>query len=436
MIDPEGGAAEKPVGGERATNHARPAASPSLASKWARSIARLASNRRWDIWAGVGLGLVLAGVVLWLFWPEEPSKPFTSPPPAPAAAPSAPLDEETSSSIPPYEEKASTFQRHLALVDAAIMDALAQAGLEESDFSFLRVRNVVQDDLHYDQVEIGLNLKETTPDQIESALLSALSRLDFLASLTGREEALEVWLDGRLTHSLLLEVPPRPAPPAAEAAVLAAIIIDDLGYHPQGDQDFLSVDLDLTLSILPFSRQGEALGRAAAAQGREVMLHLPMEPKGYPQVNPGPGALLGSMDRSQLEDTLAEDLSWLPWAKGANNHMGSRLTEDAERLEIILGELKARGMYFIDSRTTPFSRVMEVAARLGLPAAQRSIFLDNVPEPQAIKAQLGRLVARAREEGRAVAIGHPHPQTRRVLIEAAQELETQIQVVPASRLVE
>jgi polysaccharide deacetylase 2 family uncharacterized protein YibQ len=213
------------------------------------------------------------------------------------------------------------------------------------------------------------------------------------------------------------------------------LIIDDLGYHPRLDGRFLELDLPLTAAVLPLSPVGAKAARAASRKGMEVIVHAPMEPHDYPRVNPGPGALLTTMDRTELVTTLDKILASVPQAKGVNNHMGSKLTEDEGALKIIMSELKKKGLFFIDSRTTPFSKGFQTARKAGVKTAERSVFLDNVTDPDAIRAQLRRFAARARKEGRAIAIGHPHPQTAQVLAAMAEELKKELTLVPAGRLV-
>ncbi|MCK7503137.1 MAG: divergent polysaccharide deacetylase family protein [Desulfobacterales bacterium] len=149
------------------------------------------------------------------------------------------------------------------------------------------------------------------------------------------------------------------------------------------------------------------------------MLHLPMEPVEYPEINPGPGTLLAAMPPDELLRVLEEDLRAVPHIRGVNNHMGSRLTARSEQLYQVFSVLKRRGLYFVDSRTTDETVCRPSARLFELPFAQRDVFLDHVHEPAAIRRQLRELVRIARLKGEAVAIGHPHPTTLAVLREEA-----------------
>ena len=384
-------------------------------------------------------GILAACLVLLVVWlllpgPDHPVKPPPQPTPR-KEAPASPARFKAEDFI--YEERSPDFNRHLALTDAAIISGLRSAGLADEAIQVSRVVNVVQEGLAFERAEMEMDLADRQVAEVEEVLLAALGRLDFPVTLSssGEQESayrLEVWLDGRLSHTLIFT----PAPPMALGLRgKGAIIIDDLGYHPQSDERLIDLELELTLAFLPLSPKGPELARLAAARGREIIVHLPMEPHGYPQINPGPGALLSSMDETELRRTLGSDLADYPQAVGANNHMGSKLTEDESRMSLILESLRERGLFFIDSATSPDSRALDAAGRLGLRAARRSVFLDNVIDEAAIQVQLRRFIARAREEGSAIAIGHPHPQTRAVLLEMAAEMEGQIDLVPATALV-
>jgi len=128
-------------------------------------------------------------------------------------------------------------------------------------------------------------------------------------------------------------------------------------------------------------------------------------------------------------------LSHIPFVAGVNNHMGSRFTENEEKMTIVLAELKARGLYFIDSRTSGNSAAFRVARKMALRAACRDIFLDNDLSDNALKIQMERLLSLARHKGRAIGIGHPHKETLMLLKKYRSALNNEAEVVPVSNLV-
>ncbi|MCK4648579.1 divergent polysaccharide deacetylase family protein [bacterium] len=218
-----------------------------------------------------------------------------------------------------------------------------------------------------------------------------------------------------------------------------AIIIDDLGMGGRVTRELLAIDRPLNFSILPLLSHSKDTAREARKKGFLVMLHLPMEPKGYPapDKDPGKGAILMDTPRREIAKIIAHDLSSIPYVQGVNNHTGSRLTEDKEMMNLILKELKKRNLFFIDSKTSNKSVAYKEARRLGLRCGERDVFLDNEINLDYIKGQIRLLARIALKEGQAIGIGHPHLPTVRALRESIPELENQgIDFVLVSELVE
>ncbi|MFP4346971.1 MAG: divergent polysaccharide deacetylase family protein [Thermodesulfobacteriota bacterium] len=214
-----------------------------------------------------------------------------------------------------------------------------------------------------------------------------------------------------------------------------AIIIDDVGYDRTIAENLLSLDAALTFSVLPHSPHRKVLISKIASQGRELMLHLPMEPIEYPKVDPGPDALITRMDPDRLLDRLEAHLNDMPEAAGVNNHMGSRMTARFPDMYRIFSVLKERRLFFIDSYTTPDSACLPSARLMRIPFARRDVFLDHSQDPADVRSQINRLIRLAEIYGEAVAIGHPHPVTYAVLKRELPRLLQRVEIVPASHLV-
>ncbi len=217
---------------------------------------------------------------------------------------------------------------------------------------------------------------------------------------------------------------------------LVAIIIDDLGYDKKIAIKFSKLNAMLTFSILPHSPYQKTIAHLSKEKGFDIMLHLPMEPVEYPDVNPGPGTLLTSMTPDQLTRQLENDLDAVPFIKGVNNHMGSKMTAASSQMYQIFTILKKRGLYFVDSRTTVDTLCKPSARLFQIPFAQRDVFLDHVATKDFIRKQLNELVRIAQHNGYAVGIGHPHSLTYQVLREMLPELQKKVRLVPASEIVD
>ena len=199
-----------------------------------------------------------------------------------------------------------------------------------------------------------------------------------------------------------------PSPRAGD--IVLAIVIDDMGLDRPRAVKMISLDGPLTLSLMTYADGLPSLVTQARERGHEVMAHLPMEPLD-PKENPGPGALRVSMDEATIRKTLAADLDGWSGYVGINNHMGSKFTKDRVRMNIVMEELKARGLLWLDSKTIGDTVGPQAAKAAGVPYVERDVFLDNTETVEAVTAQLEALVTTAKAHGSAIGIGHPHDAT-------------------------
>ncbi len=221
--------------------------------------------------------------------------------------------------------------------------------------------------------------------------------------------------DEHLTTQEELQAPLQPltsAPVITEpdTAPLIAIIIDDLGYQWKNGLRSIQLEGDYTLAILPFSPYARQMAQKAAQQGKEVMLHAPMEPISAHTWHEHQG-LHNKMNQVEFEHMLSRMLEEVPDAKGINNHMGSALTQNKEIMGWLMEEVSARGLYFVDSRTTPLTKAYSAAQDSQVPSLKRDIFIDNIRTPEAIERQFNKLLKVAHKQGSAIAICHPYPET-------------------------
>ncbi|MBF0110716.1 MAG: divergent polysaccharide deacetylase family protein [Magnetococcales bacterium] len=190
-----------------------------------------------------------------------------------------------------------------------------------------------------------------------------------------------------------------------------ALVIDDLGYNRPISKAIVLLPADLTLAVLPGGGSSKEVAEMARASGRELILHQPMQPQGYPGIDPGPGALFSSMSEDRIQEILKENFKLFPNAIGLNNHMGSHLTNDSRVMDAVMRFLKPRGLIFFDSRTSARSVAESRARAMDIPTARRDVFIDNVQDKQAILKRLEELVTIAKSHGRSIGIGHPHQAT-------------------------
>ena len=314
-----------------------------------------------------------------------------------------------------YEVVADDFDKRVRNVDLAILQAL---GDREDSHNILR-HKAVEARTHKGQEFFYQNLTISLGQDVFeflARLQQNLNRLEPGATLTAVNSSprdLEISILGEPTHHIFLPLslaPPPPEPPTETGRLV--IIIDDLGESMTTARRLADLPFKVTFSVLPHNTKARQVAQLARREDLELLMHLPCEPEGYPEkADSGPGTLRTNMSGAQLERLLVDNLSRLPEVDGVNNHMGSRLTRDARAMAVILGHLKGRGKFFVDSLTTSRSSVREVCKNLGMRYYRRHVFLDNSATEHAIMLQLKKAESLAKRTGVAVAIGHPYPET-------------------------
>ena len=214
------------------------------------------------------------------------------------------------------------------------------------------------------------------------------------------------------------------------------LIIDDLGYDKKSIDRILRIEQPINLAVLPHLPHSLYAARAAYRGGKDVILHLPMEPKyssGYTADDAGEGVLLLGFSIDQMREELRRNIVAVPNIVGVNNHMGSKFMENEEPVKTVMQELKARDLYFVDSLTTPNSRGYRIARQLGVKTLKRDVFIDQRERgKEYTMEQLDHLVRIAEKNGIAVGIGHPYPQTIDALAEYMPKNEKKVEFIKIS----
>ncbi|HWP92601.1 MAG TPA: divergent polysaccharide deacetylase family protein [Thermodesulfobacteriota bacterium] len=217
------------------------------------------------------------------------------------------------------------------------------------------------------------------------------------------------------------------------------IIVDDLGLHKGPIDKLGELNAPISFAILPDLPYSKYAAQVAHRKGWDVILHLPMEPKessGYLAADAGDGALLVGLPKNEILTNLEKNLSSIPYIKGVNNHMGSKFTENSELMELVLESIKKKGLFFIDSRTSPHTTGFDMARKMGIKTAKRDLFLDNSAGSQNyIRSQIEKLVNVSKEKGVAIGICHPYPNTISVLSEMIPEIRKEADIVLSSAVV-
>jgi len=341
---------------------------------------------------------------------------------------------------PPAPEE---MEARIAALNEEITGALFDVGLMPDDVTERTETRQNRLDIEY----VRIDEDYAVPEGLRSERVAKYLK-DYVGSFRGvlAEETTEtaeggfemtVFAYGVPIRGLSLRPGPGPAVPSVPSGPLpkVAIIVDDMGGNRKAASDIISLKYPVTLAVIPFLEYSAETADLAYKKGREVLLQLPMEPLEYPRYNPGRGALFTFMTPEEFAATLAEDLSAVPHISGVNNHMGSALTQDREKMEIVLAAIKERRLFFVDSRTIAKSVAYDVAVKMGVSALERNVFLDNEANVESVKKQIDVLIEKAKTDGKALAICHPRPETIRALKDMEKKLTgTEVQVVPASGL--
>ena len=225
-----------------------------------------------------------------------------------------------------------------------------------------------------------------------------------------------------------------PSQPVAGRPMIV-VVIDDLGLDKRRTHRTLDLPAPLTLSFMTYAEDLPAVTASAHQRGHELLVHMPMQAMSA-HFSAGPNALEVGLPPDEIRRRMEWGLDRFTGYVGVNNHMGSRFTADGAGMQVVMQEIKKRGLLFLDSVTTDVSAAPDAAHKAGIPFAQRQVFLDNEQSQEAIRDQLAKTEAIARKHGQAIAIGHPHDATLAALAAWLPGLQAKgFDLVPLTTLV-
>ncbi|WP_072170895.1 divergent polysaccharide deacetylase family protein [Trabulsiella odontotermitis] len=211
-----------------------------------------------------------------------------------------------------------------------------------------------------------------------------------------------------------------------------AIVIDDFGYRPQTENQVLALPATLSVAVLPNAPHAREMATKAHNSGHEVLIHLPMAPLSKQPLEKD--TLRPEMNSDEIDRIIREAVNNVPFAVGLNNHMGSAMTSNLFGMEKVMQSLSRYNLYFLDSMTIGNSQALRASSGTGVKVIKRKVFLDDTQNEADIRYQFNRAIQLARRNGSAIAIGHPHPSTVRVLQQMIYSLPPDITLVRPSSL--
>lgn len=356
--------------------------------------------------------------------------------------PPAMITEAPAASAPPpppeprvYEEDTSSdMEDKVKQADLAIIETLRAMNLNMNELDLLdvEIRKTEGKGYHY-QV---LRLPAVTEQNIFHKNLQArlAERVPEASIKVAANDELDIAILDLPTHRLMMETIkltlPRPTPKGPKLA----IVIDDIGENMKVLKGLVNLDFPVTLAVWPNATFTRPSVELIAQKRRDLIIHFPMEPKGYPRYNPGNDALFVSMTADDIKQQVADNVSKIPEAIGVNNHMGSKFTGYTPGMKVALAEFKRHGLFFLDSLTTSKSVARPSAKETGIPFYERDVFIDNVKDVNAIIHQLKKAENVTLKQGYAIAIGHPYSETLAALKQWGKGRNSSIELVPLSKM--
>ncbi|HEY5460455.1 MAG TPA: divergent polysaccharide deacetylase family protein [Deferrimonas sp.] len=212
------------------------------------------------------------------------------------------------------------------------------------------------------------------------------------------------------------------APAPVPSGPRLAILVDDLGYDPVRDAEWLDFPERITVSVLPHGPSSKSFAASARTHGFGVILHVPMEPEGTVSDRTEPFLLRRGMTPEEIADRFGRMAADVPQATGASNHMGSAFTSDLGAMVSFAQALKGKGFFFVDSVTSADTVGLIAMEQAGVPAMRRDITLDDDGRPEEMQRQWAAVLALAKERGQAILLCHPRRETRKALLELLPQL--------------
>ncbi|MBR6729520.1 MAG: divergent polysaccharide deacetylase family protein [Clostridia bacterium] len=210
----------------------------------------------------------------------------------------------------------------------------------------------------------------------------------------------------------------------ADSGGRLAIVIDDFGLQRKGVKEMLGLDCKLTVAVMPFLAYSEDDAENALEQGKEVILHIPMQATTHDRPSHlGPRPITINKTEAEIREWVQDALEELPEAVGANIHMGTLSSTRKEIMTPLMTALKENGLYFLDSKTSSKSVCRRVAQEVSIDFYENQVFLEHEQKTEAyVKKRLEKAMRIAKENGRCIAIGHVGNEGGLITVRAIESL--------------
>lgn len=287
------------------------------------------------------------------------------------------------------------YTEYILKLDTAIKDTLVKNNIKDKDIIHQYWREKKQGLQYWVEITKEIEVPEyVQSDKLRKSLVESVKKYNPEIYLG---ENIEIGKDKKIFIRLIFH----------KKKLRVALVIDDLGYDEEAIENFLNLNIPINFSVLPKEKFTKKITEKFQKLNIPYLLHLPLEPHNIKKNYPGEAAILLSMTDRQIEEMFEENLKSVGNPVGVNNHMGSKFTEDEEKMAVLLNVIKKHGLFFLDSHTSKKPVSHKVAKKVGVKCLVNNVFLDMVgDDPELIRKQFDILLSVVKRNKKAIAIGH------------------------------
>jgi polysaccharide deacetylase 2 family uncharacterized protein YibQ len=250
--------------------------------------------------------------------------------------------------------------------------------------------------------------------------------------------SLLIGLPGRPTHEVQLTRAPRGAEAPENTQGRLALVLFGLGDGRAAADSFFTLPASFAVALVPGGHESAAVFAGARERGREVVLHVPLEPINYPRVNPGPGTLLVTMKPEKIAATLRRYLAQAGPVSAVANHMGSLATQDMTVMGAIYHELRRDHLPFLHVNPVAGAVCKSLASQVGVLYGEPDAVVEvetRGTDTKALDKRWKELLKSAKAQGQLMVFMRATPLTKRWLPRAldAKRLDG-VSIVPVSSI--
>ena len=392
----------------------------------------------------IGIVVVITGVAVLIARSRAPLT--TGPPPAPPKTEQAPpktLELESdwirfrlrAESLYLRTVRSGDHAALLRLTSRTLRGALEEAGIDKSRIEEHMVTAAAPIQWHI-QVPRRASLyriNDALTQGIELLGGNVIRGVERPAPLAGVLLDLKLGFGNQVTHAITIE----PSESVADPGAQIAFIVTDLDRSPlKLYRAFLKSPVLFSIALRPDKPEAVRIGKEVRQENHEVLLHLPMEPKGYPRVDPGKDAILLDLSRIEIEERITRCLSAIGPVQGVVSRLGSAALNDPDVMRAVLDELKRRDLPFIDSHPSGPSMVEEIGEETGARTLTVGASLDDDKGTAAsVRARIKEITAAAVQRGSLIVMVRPSALVLDVLESELPRIKAQgVELVPISQV--